>query len=252
MVFLHDLKGELVMVNLATAEALGTLPEQLVGRALGEFLTDESRRDFESYLQRLAHQHQDEGTMQVRRPDASERLWQYSTRVSATRGYAIGHAVDITEQTREAEALREENLRDALTQAHNRRYFPEFERQQGSRSWAVINIDLDHFKQVNDSRGHDAGDQVLIDMTRYLQSHLAPGDAVVRSGGDEFVLLLADADRARLQVLIALLRSDMAAAPCAYSFGHALREKDESLGDTLARADAEMYQLRRTAREGRG
>lgn len=251
MVFLHDLSGELVMVNLATAEALGTLPEQLVGRALGDFLTDESRRDFESYLQRLAQQHQDEGTMQVRRLDSSERLWQYSTRVSATRGYAIGHAVDITEQTREAEALREENLRDALTQAHNRRYFPEFERLQGGKSWAVINVDLDHFKQINDTRGHDAGDQVLIDMTRYLQSHLAPGDAVVRSGGDEFVLLLADADRARLQVLIALLRSDMAAAPCAYSFGHALREKDESLGDTLARADAEMYQLRRMVREGR-
>ena len=252
MVFLHDLSGELVMVNLATAEALGTLPEQLVGRALGDFLTDESRRNFEDYLRRLAMQHQDEGTMQVRRMDATERLWQYSTRVSETRGYAIGSAVDITEQQREAEALREENLRDALTQAYNRRYFPEFERRMGERPWGVINVDLDHFKQINDSRGHEAGDQVLIAMTRYLQSHVREDDAVVRSGGDEFVLLLADASQTHLQALIARLRGDMDAAPCRYSLGQALRERGESLGDTLARADAEMYRLRRSAREGRG
>ncbi len=251
LVFLHDLRGELVMVNLATAEALGTLPEQLVGRALGDFLSDESRVDFEDYLRRLALQHQDEGTMQVRRMDATERLWQYSTRVSETRGYAIGSAVDITEQQREAEALRKENLRDALTQAYNRRYFNEFERQQGTHCWGVINVDLDQFKQINDSRGHEAGDQVLIAMTHYLQSQIRESDAVVRSGGDEFVLLLADASRPQVQTLIARLRADMNAAPCRYSLGQALRENGESLGDTLARADAEMYRLRRMAREGR-
>lgn len=251
MVFLHDLRGELVMVNLATAEALGTLPEQLVGRALGDFLTDSSRHEFEDYLHRLAQQQHDEGTLQVRRLDASERLWQYSTRLSETRGYAIGHAVDITEQQRETDSLRKENLRDALTQAYNRRYFPEFERELGARVWAVINVDLDQFKQINDSLGHDAGDQVLITMTRYLQSQVTKADAVVRSGGDEFVLLLADSTPLALQQMIERLRADMVQSPCPYSLGHALREGDERLGDTLARADAEMYRLRRMAREVR-
>jgi diguanylate cyclase (GGDEF)-like protein/PAS domain S-box-containing protein len=251
MVFLHDLNGELVMVNLATAEALGTLPEQLVGRALGEFLADASRAEYEAYLRRLAQQQQDEGTLMVRNPATGERLWRYSSRLSETRGYAIGHAVDITDQTREAEALRAENLRDALTQAYNRRYLPRFERELGERTWAVINVDLDQFKLINDTHGHDEGDRVLIAMTRYLEQQAREGDAVVRSGGDEFILLLADADPARAQSLIAHLRAGMAEAPCRYSLGHALRQRNEPLGDTLARADAEMYALRRAARERR-
>jgi diguanylate cyclase (GGDEF)-like protein/PAS domain S-box-containing protein len=251
MVFLHDLNGELVMVNLATAEALGTLPEQLVGRGLGEFLADASRIEYEGYLKRLADLQQDEGTLVVRNPKVGERLWRYSSRLSETRGYAIGHAVDITDQVREAEALRAENLRDALTQAYNRRYLPLFERQLGKRSWAVVNVDLDQFKQINDTRGHDAGDQVLVAMTRYLEQQLGSGGDVVRSGGDEFILLLPDGDEARVQSLLAHLRAGMADAPCRYSLGHALRQRNEPLGDTLARADAEMYALRRAARGGR-
>lgn len=251
MVFLHDLNGELVMVNLATAEALGTLPERLVGRALGDFLADTSRSQYEGYLKRLAQQQQDEGTLVVRRADSGERLWRYSSRLSETRGYAIGHAVDITEQTREAEALRNENLRDALTQAYNRRYLSLFETRQSDRTWAVINVDLDQFKLINDTRGHDAGDQVLIAMTAYLQQQVREGDAVVRSGGDEFVLLLAEADEGRVHGLLARLRAGMDQAPCRYSVGHAVRQRGERLGDTLARADAEMYALRRAARERR-
>ncbi len=251
MVFLHDLRGELVMVNLATAEALGSLPEQLVGRALGEFLADTSRGEYEAYLQRLAQQQQDEGTLVVRNAAAGERLWRYSSRLSETRGFAIGHAVDITDQAREAEALRAENLRDALTQAYNRRYLPRFEREMGERGWAVINVDLDQFKLINDTHGHDEGDRVLVAMTRYLEQQVRAGDAVVRSGGDEFILLLADGDEARVQGLLARLRANMAQAPCRYSLGHALRQRSEPLGDTLARADSEMYALRRAAREGR-
>ncbi len=251
MVFLHDLRGELVMVNLATAEALGALPEQLVGRALGDFLADTSRSEYEDYLKRLSQQQQDEGTLVVRRADSGERLWRYSSRLSETRGYAIGHAVDITEQAREAEALRAENLRDALTQAYNRRFLPLFEARLAERSWAVINVDLDQFKLINDTQGHDAGDQVLIAMTAYLQQQVREGDAVVRSGGDEFVLLLADADEGRVLGLLAQLRAGMDHAPCRYSTGHAVRQRGEPLNDTLARADAEMYALRRAARARR-
>jgi len=251
MVFLHDLRGELVMVNLATAQGLGAMPEQLVGRGLSEFLTDASRRDFEDSLRRLAHQQQDEGTLVVRRADEGERLWKYSSRLSETRGYAIGSAVDITEQAREAEALRAESIRDALTQAYNRRYLSQFEQTMGERRWAVINVDLDHFKQINDSEGHDAGDRVLIAMSRYLESQLRSDDALVRSGGDEFVLLLAHADEAQVQSLLAQLRAGMDAAPCSYSIGHALRQRNEPLMDTMSRADAEMYALRRAARSSR-
>lgn len=187
----------------------------------------------------------------MRRADSGERLWRYSSRLSETRGYAIGHAVDITEQAREAEALRAENLRDALTQAYNRRFLPLFEARLAERTWAVINVDLDQFKLINDTQGHDAGDQVLIAMTAYLQQQVREEDAVVRSGGDEFVLLLADADEGRVHGLLARLRAGMHEAPCRYSTGHAVRQRGEPLGDTLARADAGGAALRRAARERR-
>jgi diguanylate cyclase (GGDEF)-like protein/PAS domain S-box-containing protein len=252
MVFLHDLNGRLVMVNLATAEALGTLPEHLVGRALGEYLADKSRGEFDQALRRLAQQRSDEATLTVRAVNGGERHWQYSGRLSDNGGYAIGHAVDVTEQRREAEALREESQRDALTGAYNRRWFGEFEARVGSRRWAVVNVDLDQFKQINDTRGHDEGDRVLVAMTRYLQYQVGPEDAVIRSGGDEFLLLLANGDGATAQALIGRLKADMGAAPCRYSLGFAVREGDERLGDTLARADADMYAKRRAARERRG
>lgn len=249
MVFLHDLEGRLVMVNLATAEALGQLPEHLVGRGLAEFLADASKREFDEALRRLTQRRSDEATLVVRRSDGDEREWQYSGRLSDNGGYAIGHAVDITEQRREAEALRDASLRDALTGAYNRRWFGEFERRLGARPWAVVNVDLDQFKLINDSRGHDEGDRVLIAMTRYLENQVRPGDAVIRSGGDEFLLLLADADASAAQAMIGRLKADMDAAPCRFSLGFAEREGDERLGDTLARADADMYSKRRAARE---
>ncbi len=251
MVFLHDLNGRLVMVNLATAEALGTLPEHLVGRALGEYLADQSRLEFDQALRRLAQQRSDEATLTVR-SNSGERHWQYSGRLSDNGGYAIGHAVDVTEQRREAEALRAESQRDALTGAYNRRWFGEFEAREGNRRWAVVNVDLDQFKQINDTRGHDEGDRVLVAMTRYLQNQVGPNDAVIRSGGDEFLLLLANGNGATAEALIGRLKADVDSAPCRYSLGHAVREGDERLGDTLARADADMYAKRRAARERRG
>lgn len=248
MVFLHDLRGELVMVNLATAEALGETPDAIVGRGLGDFLADASRREFEDYLLRLVRAQQDEGTLIVRRPDQGERHWRYSSRLSETGAYAIGHAVDVTEQLHETAALRAESLRDALTHAYNRRYLRMFEQQQGDGPWAVVNIDLDHFKRINDTQGHDAGDRVLVAMTRHLEGYLREHEALVRSGGDEFVLLLCEGEGARLQSLIARLRGTVDAAPCRYTVGVATRLGSESLADTLARADAEMYAARRHQR----
>ena len=250
MVFLHDLRGELVMVNLATAEALGESPDRMVGRALGEFLADQSRQEFDASLKRLAKSQQDEGTLVVRRRGDGLRHWRYSTRLSGSGAYAIGHAVDITEQLHETQALRDQSMRDALTQAYNRRYFKVFEERLGERPWSVINIDLDHFKRINDTQGHDAGDRVLIQMTAHLGAALREGDALVRSGGDEFVLLLSEGEGVRLQSAIARLRGTVEAAPCRYTVGAAVRQGSESLADTLARADTEMYAARRHQRGG--
>jgi diguanylate cyclase (GGDEF)-like protein len=148
-----------------------------------------------------------------------------------------------------SQALHEQSLRDALTGSFNRRQLALFEdTQRGVGGWGAITVDLDHFKLVNDTQGHERGDQVLVDFVRFLSARVQPDDVVVRLGGDEFAVLLAGADAAALRAVAARLRRDAAAAPCAFSLGHALRAPGEPLAETIARADAAMYAARAASR----
>ena len=107
---------------------------------------------------------------------------------------------------REVEQLRLEQLardahHDPLTGLANRRRFTEeLERTvygAGERRCAVVMIDLDRFKEVNDSFGHTVGDDLLSLVGPRLEQALEPGDLLARMGGDEFAVLLPDADEAR-------------------------------------------------------
>jgi diguanylate cyclase (GGDEF)-like protein/PAS domain S-box-containing protein len=252
-VFLHDLRGRLLLVNPATAQALGQPAETLVGRSLGDFQPRRSRADFEAYLERLQSAGEDQGVFLVRSADGGHRHWRYSSRLTAPkdgRAHVVGNAVDVTDQVQEARVLQEQSLRDALTGSFNRRQLELFEAANRQQGWGVLSIDLDHFKQVNDSQGHDRGDQVLIEFCNFLARRVEAGDSVVRLGGDEFALLLAGANARRLAATVERLREDAGLAPCEFSLGSALREGDEALTATLARADGEMYSVRAATRSG--
>lgn len=251
-VFLHDREGRLLMANPAVAEALGRRDEQLVGALLADFVADADREVFADYLQRINASGQCEGMLRVRHRRGGVRFWRYNSRLSAQapeHAYVIGHAVDVTDQVEQTEVLREQNLHDELTGCHNRRFLPKFEREHAApQPWAVINIDLDHFKQINDTQGHERGDQVLAEFARFLERHARPVDHVVRIGGDEFLLLLSNADDAIADQTTNGLRDDRAQAPCAFSLGVAVRQGEEPLSETIARADTQMYQARSWAR----
>jgi two-component system, cell cycle response regulator len=99
------------------------------------------------------------------------------------------------------EMLKYIGLTDALTGAYNRRYIDRRLLEEVSRArrqdrpLAVMYIDIDHFKQVNDSVGHQGGDEVLREVATRIKAELRMSDALARFGGEEFVVLLADADR---------------------------------------------------------
>ncbi|GGR23525.1 sensor domain-containing diguanylate cyclase [Deinococcus ruber] len=94
------------------------------------------------------------------------------------------------------ESLRQQSLRDPLTSLYNRRYLDEtFERELGramrhNQPLAVLMVDVDHFKRFNDTYGHDAGDQVLIQLGKRLRDHFRLEDIVCRYGGEEFAVVM--------------------------------------------------------------
>lgn len=162
------------------------------------------------------------------------------------------------------EALHEQATRDALTGLYNRRYLHDVfgrELAQACRSGqplALVLLDIDHFKQVNDRYGHEAGDQALKALAQHLRQHLRASDISFRHGGEEFVLLL-HTDEAGALKAVDNLRSLFHARcfqfgehpPCQLSFSAGVVEAPR-MGDTLEqllhRADLALY---RAKAEGR-
>jgi two-component system cell cycle response regulator len=117
------------------------------------------------------------------------------------------------------EALRLLATRDQLTGLLNRR---EFERilaeertraGQSGKSFALVLVDIDHFKRVNDQHGHPAGDEVLRQVARRLEAGIRSGDHVARIGGEEFAIVMAEADDTVALEVAERLRQTLAATP---------------------------------------
>jgi len=117
----------------------------------------------------------------------------------------------------EVERLRGLALTDALTGLPNRRYLDERldgEIQRAVRyghPLAVLVIDVDDFKRVNDTWGHQKGDEVLVWVARFIRSQLRTHDVVCRTGGDEFIALLPSTDRDGAELLANRLRLELEA-----------------------------------------
>lgn len=171
------------------------------------------------------------------------------------------------EQLADANArLRESNRRDALTGAYNRRHFREVFEQllrqvaEQQRPLGVMLLDLDHFKRVNDSFGHLAGDDCLRHFARGLHEQLASRNAIVaRYGGEEFAVLVPDAEPDEVRALAESLRQRFADSPV--SHGGDTIPVTASIGvynvapgvtlkadDALRRADEALYSAKSKGR----
>jgi diguanylate cyclase (GGDEF)-like protein/PAS domain S-box-containing protein len=127
---------------------------------------------------------------------------------------------------------------DGLTQVLNRRAWLEHSQrmvalaQRSQRPVSVIMLDADHFKRVNDTYGHDAGDQVLRTISACCQRNVRAADLVGRYGGEEFVIFLPDTDRSAALHVAERLRSILASTPIAYA--------EQTLGVTVSQGVATM------------
>ena len=157
---------------------------------------------------------------------------------------------------------------DPLTGLYNRRYFSTHgralveEAASRGRALSVLVMDLDHFKKVNDTWGHDAGDEVLCEVARRLQKQVRRLDVLCRVGGEEFVALLPGADTRVAQQVAERLRRAIADAPVrittdngpvdlniTISIGLAGYEQvNDSLETLMKRADEALYEAKRSGR----
>jgi diguanylate cyclase (GGDEF)-like protein len=172
----------------------------------------------------------------------------------------------VTRQGRDTAELRRLLTRDHLTGAGNRAHFFEAADRQLARSvrdggsTAVIVLDVDHFKRVNDDHGHAAGDTVLREVVRRCESALRPEDLLARLGGEEFVALMPGASLAAAVEAAERLRSALSREPVdlggvslavTASFGCSAFDPAEpaSVAGLLARADDALYRAKRAGRD---
>ncbi|MDY7101913.1 MAG: EAL domain-containing protein [Actinomycetota bacterium] len=168
-------------------------------------------------------------------------------------GGVVVSASEVTERVRHAQTLARHAYRDELTGLANRlRFLTELERHiESRRHAAVLFLDVDRFKVVNDRLGHEAGDELLIVLARRLQAAVREIDLVARLGGDEFTVLLADVADDDLAMRIAADVVASISAPVSLqglrfnlggSIGVAVGRDGEVHGDELLRrADSAMY-----------
>ncbi len=172
---------------------------------------------------------------------------------------------DVTERVRDEARIRHQALHDDLTGLPNRWLFRDrlgralARAQEQDRMVALLLLDLDNFKLVNDSLGHQRGDELLREVARRLVDLVRPGDTVARLGGDEFVVLFPDVEDQASVALAAERVLDALAIPVQVDEGHqvsshasegiAMYPRDANDEDTLLRfADMAMYQAKQNGR----
>ena len=261
------LDGRFLEVNRAYAEIHGYGREQMVGMAVSDLTHPDDRADARLLIDRLVSGERDRFHMERRSVRSDGRVAWVSLNGSVVRNaqgepaYMIGQVEDITERRALREQLARNAVTDPLTGLPNRKLFMEhldlvLARAEGQgRHIALMFLDLDRFKLVNDGIGHDAGDRLLQRVGQRLRNTLRPEDMLARFGGDEFTVLCEVESEDDVPEIVNRLRKSMATPVSeadfeqfvSLSIGIAVSTSASMLPSALLRsADIAMYQAKRS------
>ncbi|HEX5502215.1 MAG TPA: EAL domain-containing protein [Thermomicrobiales bacterium] len=260
-----DATGAIRYESPSVERVLGHRPADLLGTNILALVAPEDRGWIAERLARVAatpgvHEPLE---VRVRHKDGSTRCVEavpYNLLGDPSVGGIVVNSRDITEQKALVERLTYQAFHDPLTGLPNRALFLDrlghavSRAERGQAPVAVLLLDLDRFKVINDSLGHESGDQLLSEMAERLRACLRPGDTVARLGGDEFTILLEDlpdAERPRrvAERILERLRQPLHLGGhevfVTASIGIALGATDqEAPEDLLRNADIAMYRAK--------
>jgi diguanylate cyclase (GGDEF)-like protein/PAS domain S-box-containing protein len=266
---LFNTDGEYIRVNAALCEMLGREAAELLGRRDQEFTHPEDRQADVDAAWRILNGELDTWQCEKRflRSDGTE-VWAIAnlTFLRSPEGHPlswVGQFQDISERKAQEAQLRELADRDPLTGVFNRRCLQKrlAAALRNGEEGAVIVVDLDGFKEINDTHGHRAGDLVLLAIASALREAVREEDIVARIGGDEFALVLrsiGEQEAAELaQVIDGVIAgqrfdfdpsSSVSASVGLTTFGPA---RPADVDEVMARADVAMYRAKKYRDERR-
>ncbi|MCF6378100.1 EAL domain-containing protein [Nocardioides KLBMP 9356] len=266
-VALLDRSGTILRVNTALAVVVGLEPPEMVGHHLGSFETP-GEHAIADHLERLMSDRTDmDAECRLRDSGGNDVAIALSSTIVAdpqAGDIVMVNVVDISDRRRYLDRLSHLADHDVLTGLANRRRFEtELERhldrcRRHGPVGALLLLDLDNFKQVNDSLGHNAGDELLVTIAGLLRRSIRSTDVVARVGGDEFAIMLTDGDQVVAQQVADLVverirdhastldgvRRRVSASVGAVTFAAAT----EHAADILALADMTMYDAKESGR----
>jgi diguanylate cyclase (GGDEF)-like protein/PAS domain S-box-containing protein len=264
-----DAKGHIVAVNLAFEQLTGRTSETLLGHPTDTLWGLEAAQELPLMVrEELAAHGAWSGEVRNQRPDNSTYVVWLSIKAArdpqgVVREY-IASLTDITWRKQREESTLHLAMHDPLTDLANRRMFMEHLQQVTAAArvsgeiLAVLFIDLDDFKQINDHLGHAIGDEVLKTVAHRLRTRARSADLVARFGGDEFVMLLRNIESQESAILVAErcrqaveqpLLIDGLSINIGASIGRALSGHQVLSADSLLeRADSAMYEVKKQRR----
>lgn len=201
LIYTHDLEGNFTSLNHAGEVITGYSHSEALTMKISQVVAPEFVETArEMTARKIAGEHTSAYELEIISKLGDRVSLELSTRLIHQNGVPVGVqgiGRDITERKRAEDRLRYNALHDALTDLPNRAEFMNRLRQAitrkqngGAGRFAVLFLDLDRFKIINDSLGHVVGDKLLVSIARRLKSCIRPNDVVARLGGDEFTILL--------------------------------------------------------------
>jgi len=268
--YIYDLDKRLIYANQAAAEQLEIPKDQMAGRRFDELgISPEASQTLSEDLDQVIRARKPiRREMPFTSPSGKSRFFEYVlSPVLDDQGQVeaiVEITRDITERKASSERVWREANYDALTGLPNRRLFRDRLNQEIRHAQrtglplALFFIDLDHFKEVNDRHGHDAGDELLVQVARRISRSVRQSDTVARLGGDEFTVILTELDskshiektaRKILHELARPFQLSLAIVHVSGSIGITLYPTDTTQAEDLIRnADQAMYTAKHNGR----